>query len=74
MTPRRVRVGQVFLFNARGWDRLDRRSNTPPDGTLVRVVRPRGCPAPGAMGHCHVEWGPSGGFALVSLASLSTLP
>jgi hypothetical protein len=37
----KVRAGQVYEFRAFGWDLIDRRANTPADGTLVRVIRPR---------------------------------
>ncbi len=67
----KVRKGSVYLFNAVGWDRFDRRDNTPKDGTMVRVIHPYGCPRPNTMGHAHVE-GLDGRFiGLVSTASLS---
>lgn len=33
----KVRKGSVYTFKACGWDRFDRRDNTPTDGTRVRV-------------------------------------
>ena len=66
----KVRKGQVFVFQANGWDRFDRRDNTPEDGTVVRVCTPHGCPPPNTMGHCFVE-DMSGKFiGLVSTSSL----
>ncbi|HKV66426.1 MAG TPA: hypothetical protein VJN66_08605 [Rhodanobacteraceae bacterium] len=51
----KVRKGNVYQFNACGWDQFDRRENTPAEGALVRVVAPHGCPPPNTMGHCFVE-------------------
>jgi hypothetical protein len=66
----RVRKGQVLVFNAVGWDRFDRRSNTPANGTVVRVCTPYGCPPPNTMGHCFVETLEGKFIGLVSTASL----
>ena len=66
----KVRKGQVFVFQANGWDRFDRRSNTPEDGTVVRVCTPHGCPPPNAMGHCFVEDMAGKFIGLVSTSSL----
>ena len=46
----KVRKGQIFTFQARGWDVFDRKSNTLTNGTKVRVCRPNGCPPPNTMG------------------------
>jgi hypothetical protein len=51
----KVRKGGIYVFKACGWDRFDRKDNTPADGTVVRVCTPHGCPPPNAMGHCFVE-------------------
>jgi hypothetical protein len=67
----KVRKGASYLFTAAGWDRFDRRDNTPADGTLVRVCTPYGCPPPNAMGHCFVETMDGKFIGLVSTASLS---
>ena len=67
----KVRKGQVLVFNAVGWDRFDARSNTPVNGTVVRVCTPHGCPPPNAMGHCFVETLEGKFIGLVSTASLS---
>lgn len=64
------RIGQVYVFNPVGWDIIDARSNTPAAGSLVRVVRPHGCPPVGTMGHCHVEATETGALALVHINSL----
>lgn len=67
----KVRKGGVYTFNAVGWDRFDRRENTPTDGMRVRVCAPRGCPPPNAMGHCFVETLEGKFIGLVSTASLT---
>ena len=61
----------VCVFNACGWDRFDRRDNTPEDGAVVRVCTPHGCPPPNAMGHCFVETLQGKFIGLVSTASLA---
>ncbi len=67
----KVRAGKAYLFQAAGWDRADRKPNTPKDGTLVRVVKLPGCPPPNTMGHCHVVEAQTDAFiGLVSTASL----
>lgn len=71
--PMRVRKGSVYVFKASLWDIADRHANTPPDGTLVRVVHPYGCPAPNTMGHCHVATLEGKFIGLVSCASLRGL-
>jgi hypothetical protein len=68
---RKVRKGSVYTFRACGWDRFDRKPNTPADGTRVRVCTPHGCPAPNTMGHCFVETLDGQFIGLVSTASLS---
>jgi hypothetical protein len=68
---RKVRKGGVYVFKAVGWDRLDRRNNTPTDGTIVRVCAPRGCPVANTMGHCFVEDMDGRFIGLVSTASLN---
>lgn len=45
----------VYVFEACGWDRFDRRSYTPDDGTLVQKTQPAGCPKNGTMKHCYVQ-------------------
>lgn len=45
----------VYVFEACGWDRFDRRSYTPDDGTLVQKTQPTGCPKNGTMNHCYVQ-------------------
>lgn len=67
----KVRVGSVYVFKANGWDVFDRKSNTPADGTIVRVCKPYGCPPPNAMGHCFVETMEGKFIGLVSTSSLS---
>lgn len=67
----KVRKGSVYTFHAVGWDRFDRRSNTPAEGTKVRVCAPYGCPKPNVMGHCFVETMEGKFIGLVSTASLS---
>lgn len=44
----------VYVFEACGWDRFDRRSYTPDDGTLVVKTQPAGAPKNGTMRHCYV--------------------
>jgi hypothetical protein len=68
---KRVRKGVTYRFEACGWDRFDRKPNTPADGTLVRVCTPRGCPPPNAMGHCFVESLEGRFIGLVATASLT---
>jgi hypothetical protein len=67
----KVRKGGVYTFRACGWDRFDRKQNTPADGTRVRVCTPHGCPPPNTMGHCFVETLDGQFIGLVSTASLS---
>ena len=67
----RVRKNATYTFRASLWDIADRRSNTPADGTRVRVVAPYGCPPPNTMGHCHIETLDGKFIGLVSTASLS---
>jgi hypothetical protein len=45
----KVRKGGVYTFRACGWDRFDRKPNTPADGIRVRVCTPHGCPPPNNM-------------------------
>lgn len=66
----KVRKNGVYTFRAAGWDRFDRRANTPADGTKVRVCTPHGCPPPNAMGHCFVETLAGEFIGLVATASL----
>lgn len=54
MKTRRVRAGQVFVFVPVLLDRTHPSPALTP-GDVVRVVKLRGCPPPGTMGHCHVE-------------------
>jgi hypothetical protein len=67
----KVRKGGIYTFRACGWDLFDRKQNTPPDGTRVRVCTPHGCPPPNTMGHCFVETLDGQFIGLVSAASLS---
>jgi len=67
----KVRKGGVYVFKANGFDRFDRRSNTPDDGTVVRVCTPHGCPSPNTMGHCFVETLDGKFIGLVSTGSLT---
>ena len=67
----KVRKGGIYVFRAVGWDRFDRRENTPADDTKVRVCTPHGCPKPNVMGHCFVETMEGEFIGLVSTASLS---
>lgn len=67
----RVRKGSVYRFEACLLDVADRRSNTPANGTLVRVCHPYGCPPPNTMNHCHVETLGGQFIGLVCCASLS---
>jgi hypothetical protein len=67
----KVRKGAVYTFNANGWDRFDRRANTPADGTKVRVCTPAGCPRPNVMGHAFVETLDGKFIGLVSTGSLT---
>ena len=67
----KVRKGQICRFEANGWDRFDRRTNTPENGTLVRVCTPHGCPPPNTMGHCFVETLEGKFIGLVSTGSLT---
>ena len=67
----KVRKGSVYVFKAVGWDKFDSKTNTPPDGTKVRVCAPHGCPPPNVMGHCFVETLGGCFIGLVSTASLS---
>jgi hypothetical protein len=66
----KARVGSVYEFRACGWDRFDRRDNTPEDGTLVRVCSPRGCPPANTMGHAFVETLAGEFIGLVAVNSL----
>ena len=66
----KVRKGSIYMFRASLWDVADRRSNTPENGTLVRVCHPYGCPPPNTMGHCHVETLDGKFIGLVACASL----
>ena len=66
----RVRKGSIYQFRASLWDIADRRSNTPTEGSLVRVCHPRGCPPPNTMGHAHVETLEGKFIGLVACASL----
>jgi hypothetical protein len=66
----KVRKGGVYRFEASGWDVFDRKSNTPENGTLVRVCTPAGCPAPNVMNHCFVETLGGKFIGLVSCNSL----
>lgn len=67
----KVRKGGVYVFEANGLDRFDRKSNTPANGTTVRVCTPYGCPPPNAMGHCFVETMDGKFIGLVSTGSLN---
>ena len=61
----------VYTFQANGWDRFDRRANTPADGTRVVKCQPAGCPKNGTMGHSFVADAETGAFiGLVSNGSL----
>jgi hypothetical protein len=66
----KVRKGSVYVFEACLLDVADRRSNTPNNGTLVRVCHPHGCPPPNTMNHAHVETLDGEFIGLVSCASL----
>ena len=66
----RVRKGATYVFQACMLDVADRRSNTPANGTVVRVCAPYGCPPPNAMGHCFVETLAGEFIGLVATASL----
>ncbi len=66
----KVRKGRVYVFEASPWDIIDARSNTPANGTKVRVIHPPGCPPPNVMGHCHVESMEGEFIGLVATASL----
>ena len=66
----KVRKGQIFKFEAAGWDLIDRKANTPANGAIVRVCTPHGCPPPNAMGHCFVETLEGKFIGLVSTNSL----
>jgi len=66
----KVRKGSVYEFQACLIDVADRRSNTPRNGTLVRVCHPHGCPPPNTMGHCHVETLAGEFIGLVACGSL----
>lgn len=62
----------IYRFEAKGWDRFDRGSHTPQDGTLVKKCQPVGCPPNGTMGHCFVCDATTGKFfGLVYTASLA---
>jgi len=67
---KKPRKGSVWTFKASGWDICDRKSNTPANGTKVRVCTPYGCPPIGAMGHCFVESLEGKFIGLVAIASL----
>lgn len=58
-TRPRIRVGTAGIFRPVPWDRLDgdhlRRAGLSA-GALIRVTHPYGCPPPGTMGHCHVDF------------------
>lgn len=66
----KVRKGSTYVFRACLIDAVDRRSNTPANGTVVRVCHPHGCPPPGTMGHCHIETLEGKFIGLVACASL----
>jgi len=67
----RVRNKQVMIFNAVGFDIIDRRDYNPENGTVVRVCNPYGCPPPNTMGHCYIETLEGKFIGLVSTASLT---
>ena len=67
----KVRKGSTYIFHASFWDVADRRSNTPEEGAVVRVVHPHGCPPPNVMNHCHVETLAGAFIGLVSCNSLT---
>jgi hypothetical protein len=68
---RKPSSGRVYTFKAAGWDRFDRRENTPADGTKVRKCQPHGCPKNGTMGHCFIEDLDGKFIGLVATASLT---
>ena len=64
-------TGQVYIFEAAGFDIFDRRKGQPTNGTRVRKYQPFGCPKNGTMGHCYVEDAETGeSYGLVMVASL----
>lgn len=76
-----AQTGGVFVFNARGVDRLDPTGHAPAEGEVVRLVPEgtgptNGCPPQGTMDHVFVE-APGGCdpafYGLVSTFSLTPL-
>jgi len=50
----KVRAGCKYRYNPVLLDACDPRTGLV-KGDVVKVVKPRGCPPPNTMGHCHVE-------------------
>ena len=67
---KKVRTGSTYRYRPGMIDVLHPPYDLAP-GDLVRVVRLRGCPPPGSMGHAYVEHVDGRGFAgLVHVNSL----
>lgn len=76
-TRPRIRVGTAGIFRPVPLDRLDgdhlRRTGLSA-GALIRVTRPYGCPPPGTMGHCHVDYYvPAEGWLFAGLICVNSL-
>lgn len=70
---RKVRTGTRYRYDPVPLDVIDARTSLEP-GTIVQVIRPYGCPAPGTMGHCHIGDADTGRFiGLVCVNSLKPI-
>ena len=69
----KTKSAQRYVFNAVGWDKLDRRAHTPKDGTVVIKTQPYGCPTNGTMGHCFIADLDGGFIGLVNEHSLTKM-
>ncbi len=63
MKHRKVRTGAVYQYEPVMMDVLHPPAGNPQRGAMLRVVRLNGCPPPGTMGHCHVNFADTGAFA-----------
>lgn len=66
----KAKKAKKFIFNPRGWDVFDPKTNLK-KGAIVVKVQPHGCPKNGTMEMCYVGHPKTGEFiGMVSLNSL----
>jgi hypothetical protein len=56
---RKIRTGSLYVFHPVIWDKIQPcygyANGYITEGSIVRVIQPRGCPKNGTMGHCYIE-------------------